>query len=197
MKALFAATAAIGLALTTTPALADHHMNGEMKMTAEQMEMYNGWTEGNRAMYDGWPDDAQTYYWTLDGEQQDIWWNNLNDEQRVRIVGMNAQQRTAAWTSINNQMNGNANAAASNASTTARANSPAMSGNVRFQSNAMIQNIPAAHNGEYPPCRGDMQDNCINPREAGLNYGNRPLNYWPGQPASEIDGPLPANRPGN
>jgi hypothetical protein len=31
-----------------------------------------------------------------------------------------------------------------------------------------------------------MQDSCVNPREAGLNYGNRPLNYWPGQPASEM-----------
>ena len=197
MKALLAATAAIGLALTASPALADHHMSGEMKMTAEQTAMYDGWSEANRTTYDAWPAEAQTYYWTLDSGQQDIWWNALNNDQRVRIVGMDPQQRMAAWTSISNQMNGNANAAASNASTTARANSTAMNGNVRFQSNAMVQNVPAAHNGEYPPCRGDMQDNCINPREAGLNYGNRPLDYWPGRPASEIDGPLPANRSGS
>lgn len=37
-----------------------------------------------------------------------------------------------------------------------------------------------------PICKGDVQDGCINPREAGLNYGNRPLNYWPGKPASSM-----------
>ena len=47
---------------------------------------------------------------------------------------------------------------------------------------------------EYPVCGGEVQDSCINPREAGLNYGNRPLEYWPGRPASEIEGDLPAER---
>ena len=37
----------------------------------------------------------------------------------------------------------------------------------------------------YPVCTSDASDGCINPREAGLNWGNRPLAYWPGQPASE------------
>lgn len=39
---------------------------------------------------------------------------------------------------------------------------------------------------EYQVCGGDMTDNCINPREAGLNFGNRALDYWPGKPASEM-----------
>tara|TARA_R110000850_G_scaffold127085_1_gene246018 strand:+ start:257 stop:547 length:291 start_codon:yes stop_codon:yes gene_type:complete len=39
---------------------------------------------------------------------------------------------------------------------------------------------------EYQVCGGDVTDNCINPREAGLNYGNRALDYWPGKPASEM-----------
>ena len=34
-------------------------------------------------------------------------------------------------------------------------------------------------------CTKDVLDSCINPREAGLNWGNRPLDYWPGKPASE------------
>jgi hypothetical protein len=34
-------------------------------------------------------------------------------------------------------------------------------------------------------CTKDVQDSCINPREAGLNWGNRPLDYWPGKPASD------------
>lgn len=194
MKALFAATAAIGLALSV-PAMAQ-----TVEITTEQQAMYDGWPAENQATYDAWPAEAQTYYWTLDDAQADVWWNMLNDEQRVRIVGMTPEQRMAAWTSINNQVNAATNATAgttgtANASTTAQATSPAMSGNIRFQRNEMVQAAPAPHTGEYPPCRGDMQDNCVNPREAGLNYGNRPLGYWPGQPASEIDGPIPANKP--
>lgn len=39
---------------------------------------------------------------------------------------------------------------------------------------------------KYPVCKGAVQDGCINPREAGLNWGNRPLDHWPGKPASEM-----------
>tara|TARA_R110000824_G_scaffold59928_8_gene160563 strand:- start:957 stop:1265 length:309 start_codon:yes stop_codon:yes gene_type:complete len=39
---------------------------------------------------------------------------------------------------------------------------------------------------EYKVCGGDVTDRCINPREAGLNDGNRALDYWPGKPASEM-----------
>jgi hypothetical protein len=37
----------------------------------------------------------------------------------------------------------------------------------------------------YAVCQGDQSDGCINPREAGLKFGNNPINYWPGKPASE------------
>ncbi|KLE32651.1 hypothetical protein AAW01_00915 [Aurantiacibacter gangjinensis] len=50
---------------------------------------------------------------------------------------------------------------------------------------------------EYAVCTQNEQDSCINPREAGLNFGNRALGYWPGRPASQIDGPLPAERSGS
>lgn len=40
----------------------------------------------------------------------------------------------------------------------------------------------------YAVCTRDKQDGCINPRDAGLRWGNRELGYWPGQPASEQDG---------
>ncbi|MFN2100390.1 hypothetical protein [Altererythrobacter sp. MF3-039] len=46
----------------------------------------------------------------------------------------------------------------------------------------------------YEVCTSDAQDGCINPREAGLKWGNTPLNYWPGKPASKIEGSLPANK---
>ncbi|MCJ2182598.1 hypothetical protein MTR62_07820 [Novosphingobium sp. 1949] len=38
----------------------------------------------------------------------------------------------------------------------------------------------------YDVCRGDRMDDCINPRAAGLNWGNRALETWPGEPASEM-----------
>ena len=67
---------------------------------------------------------------------------------------------------------------ASNTGTTASTNM----GNMRFVRNEVAQATPgaAAPKSEYPPCRGDMQDSCVNPREAGLNYGNRPLQQYPG-----------------
>ena len=38
----------------------------------------------------------------------------------------------------------------------------------------------------YDVCMNKEQDSCINPRAAGLKFGNRPLMYWPGQPASSM-----------
>lgn len=43
----------------------------------------------------------------------------------------------------------------------------------------------------YDVCDENSTDGCINPREAGLDFGGVPIDYWPGRPASEIDGPLP------
>ena len=177
-------------------------------LTAAQQTMYDGWPMDRRTMYDGWPADVQTYYWTLPADRQNAYWM-LNDEQRLQVYNLEPAQRTAAWTSIMAQVNGTEMPAA-NASTTGMANSSAStapnasttgtamaSTNARMNSGGMVQQVPAAQTGEYPPCRGDVQDSCVNPREAGLNYGNRPLDYWPGRPASEIDGPMPANRPSN
>ena len=55
---------------------------------------------------------------------------------------------------------------------------------VEAQGDASTQAIGAPP-ATYPLCRGNIQDECINPREAGKNFGNRPLKYWPGKPASE------------
>jgi hypothetical protein len=38
---------------------------------------------------------------------------------------------------------------------------------------------------EYKVCTPQAQDGCINPREAGLDFGSVPLDHWPGKPASE------------
>ena len=37
----------------------------------------------------------------------------------------------------------------------------------------------------YEVCRDGKTDGCINPRDAGLDFGNVPLDHWPGRPASE------------
>lgn len=39
---------------------------------------------------------------------------------------------------------------------------------------------------EYVVCTAMIMDSCINPRQAGLNFGNVPLDTWPGRPASEM-----------
>jgi len=38
----------------------------------------------------------------------------------------------------------------------------------------------------YDVCTPESQDGCINPREAGLNFGSTPLDHWPGAPASDL-----------
>lgn len=43
----------------------------------------------------------------------------------------------------------------------------------------------------YDVCTPENQDSCVNPREVGLDQGNRAIQYWPGKPASEIDEQLP------
>ena len=43
-------------------------------------------------------------------------------------------------------------------------------------------------------CTPERTDGCVNPAEIGLDQGNRPIDYWPGKPASEIDEPLPAEQ---
>lgn len=47
----------------------------------------------------------------------------------------------------------------------------------------------------YDVCMNGQTDGCINPRAAGLEWGTRELNYWPGKPASQIEEPLPYEKP--
>lgn len=37
---------------------------------------------------------------------------------------------------------------------------------------------------EYTLCTSDNSDGCINPREAGFNWGNHTAKSWPGRPIS-------------
>lgn len=47
----------------------------------------------------------------------------------------------------------------------------------------------------YPVCTPQVTDGCINPRAAGLNFGNVPLDHWPGAPASELTPAEKMNKP--
>lgn len=189
-------TAAAAIAMTSSAAYADHHAKGEgasYTLSADQQGAYDGWPVERRSTYDAWPPEVQEYYWTLTPEQNAGWWV-LDDNQRVRIYKMTPDQRAQAWTAVAAQM-GNANGTATPARSAA-----STAGGPRFVRSEVVQTTPArtpAADGELPICSQDAQDNCINAWEAGKRGPgvNRPLEYWPGRPASEIDEPLPATRP--
>ncbi len=47
----------------------------------------------------------------------------------------------------------------------------------------------------YKVCKAGQTDSCINPQDAGFDWGGKEIDYWPGKPASEIEGKLPENKP--
>lgn len=194
-KLMLAGAAALAFALPAAAQdMAVDASGNAYTMTTTQQSAYDAWPADRQTAYTAWPSTYQTYFWTLTPAQQTGWWA-LTDDQRTRVYAMTPEQRTAAWNSIGQQMAG---MPAANASTTAQTATTAAMGastaSPRFVSGEVTQTTPAAtNNGTYPPCRGTLQDSCVNPREAGLNYGNRPLNRWPGRPASEIPGPKQQN----
>jgi hypothetical protein len=171
-------------------------------MTDAQQTAYDAWPPERRTIYMAWPADYQTYFWTLTPTQQNGWWL-LTDDQRAKVHAMTPEQRVAAWTAIERQMAGapSANASATATAATTAAASASTSG-PRFVSNAVVQTTPAdaaPPTGDLPICSPNQQDNCINAWEAGKRGPGvaRPLNYWPGKPASEIPGKMPAEKPAN
>jgi hypothetical protein len=204
-KLILAGAAALALAVPAVAQDVAVDSNGNVYvMTSAQQTSYDAWPVAYQTAYKTWPNDYQsmfwtwpatyqTYFWTLTPEQQTGWWA-LTDAQRGQLYAMTPEQRATTWASIARQM---ASMPSANASTTAQvATTSAMTANTmgpNFVSNAVTQTTPAASDGNYPPCKGAVQDHCVNPREAGLNYGNRPLNRWPGKPASEIPGPKKQN----
>ena len=148
-------------------------------MTDAQEAMMMSWDEDKRIAYTQWPAAAQEYYWSLDGMQQEAWWL-MTDDQRTRVLAMTPQGREQAWTAIRAQMGGAMPANGANTATAARTSATApmattatpvrtttaAMGNVRYVSNATVQQIPPPHTGTYPLCNNGRTDNCINPREA-------------------------------
>lgn len=183
-------------------------------LTAEQRTAYDGWPADRRTAYDGWTGELQTYFWTLTPEQQSGWWV-LSDEQRGAVYAMTPEQRTTAWASIASQMSGQAPAASTEpapapSGTGMPAPPPpppaaapsalgaASPGGMQFVRKETAQAAPAGADpaalasGELPVCKKGQQDGCINSWEKNRT-GTRPLNKWPGQPASEMTGAKPQN----
>ncbi len=199
MRNMILASAA-ALAFTAAPAMADDHMDGDGYMwTDEQKVMYEGWPADRQSAYDAWPADVQEYYWTLTPAQTNGWWV-LTDAQRVRIYEMTPEARAQAWTQISSQMSATpATSTATTSSATTTSTSSATATQPRFVSRAVTAPMPAGYTAttsgtELPVCKPNQQDGCINSWEKNRT-GTRPLDYWPGRPASEIEGPIPAEDP--
>lgn len=136
---------------------------------ADYRTAYWAWPADYRTSYWGWPNNYQSYYWDLTDEQKTAWWA-LTDEQRGKVLAMTPEQQLAVWKSINEQI----------------AVKQAAETKTVMASNTTVEPAPEPRTDEYPICGGDIQDSCIQPRAAGKNYGNVPLDYWPGKPASEL-----------
>ncbi|WP_145916966.1 hypothetical protein [Erythrobacter sp. QSSC1-22B] len=151
-------------------------------MNTSQQQMFMEWSDDKRIAYTRWPTQLQQYYWSLTPQQQTGWWV-LTDDQRNRIYVAAPQQRTQAWAAIASQMAGAPASQAQNP-----VGGSMMANGIQWVSNPVVQRIPPPHQGEYPVCESDADDNCMNPWEAGLRGPNveRPLGYWPGKPASEM-----------
>jgi type II secretory pathway pseudopilin PulG len=154
-------------------------------MTPVQQSAYDTWPPDRQTMYTGWPDTYKTYYWTLTPSQQTGWWA-LTDEQRAKVYAMTPDMRTTTWASIEKQMMNTPSASAS-----MMAGASTAGATMQFVSNAMVQSVPTDAAPANPPiCKAGQQDNCINAWEAGKRGAgvNRPLDHWPGKPASEMPG---------
>lgn len=212
--ASLALAAPAGVAFAQDTTVATDAAGNVYVMTDAQKGMYATWPADRQTMYEAWPNTYKTYYWTLAPEQQTGWWV-LNDDQRARVYAMTPEQRTAAWASIATQMDASATAATDTSmsgdtsmdadtsmsadtsmATSAMPASTTSTGNMQFVRREMTQPVAAntdtaaLASGELPVCKPNQQDGCINGWEKNKT-GNKPLNYWPGKPASEIPGPKP------
>ena len=210
MKNILMAGAALMLGAAPLAATAQDMSSSDMmedsasyEMTAAQMASYEGWPANYRTMYDGWPMDRQTSYWLLpEAQQTDFWMLEpmeqqafwlLTTEQRNKLYAMNADQRGAAWdavtTQMRKQMQGNSASASNTMGNSTMSNSGSMASNngqVRYVKKEIVQGgARATQPADYPVCSATVTDSCINPYAAGQR-GPKPLDYWPGKPASEM-----------
>ncbi len=187
--------AATALSMVSVPAMADHHQGESAydmspqqqamydELDADQRALFDTYTPDQQTLYFGWNDALRGYYWSLNEQQQDAWWY-LDDEQRVTLFQMQApERREATWNAIIAQVD---ELEARDASSQQAYSASEDSRDMRFVSNAVVQDVPAPHQGEYPVCESDADDNCINAWAAGQRGPgvDPPLDYWPGESVS-------------
>lgn len=213
-----------GMAIAQETTVATDAAGNTYVLTAEQKVMYDGWPADRRISYDAWPDTYKTYYWTLTPDQQTGWWAlnaeqrgqvyAMTPEQRIAAwASITAQMSGAAPTTTGGSAAAADMATASDTTAADAAMSPdaatpmasahaamaTTAGNMQFVRREITQPVAASADaaalasGEVPVCKKGQQDGCINGWEKNKT-GNKPLNYWPGKPASEIPGPKPESR---
>ncbi|WP_179405785.1 hypothetical protein [Novosphingobium marinum] len=203
MKNILCASA-VALSMSMVPAIASAQSTvpgsvnsvddkrGDFEMDATQKADYDSWPDERRMDYDTWPSEYQVYYWDLDPNYRTGYWA-LTPEQRTQIYNMTEAQQQQAWNSVMTQMGAqSANAQAMNSGTmnsTQTATRTAAPSNVNYANNEMVQgnmSATAKQPSEYPICKSDSDDSCINAWAAGKRGPgvDKPLSYWPGKPAS-------------
>lgn len=143
-----------------------------IELTEAQQAEYAGWSSAQKDAFATWPTSYQTYFWNLTSVQQDAYWT-LPIERRAQIVALSPDEQAQAWSEIE-------------AKYVADSKAGTVEPVIFMRSSEMSQAAPAPQAGEYPICEEGVTDGCINPREAGRDFGNVPLDYWPGKPASEL-----------
>lgn len=193
MRSMFLTTAAAVLSLAVLPS-AGHAQDAPpppppaaappgpaSALTPEQQGEVDGWPADRKAAYEGWAAPMQQYFWSLGTAEREAWWV-LTEEQRTQVFQMAPAQREVAWASILEQVSGGP----------APAPAPGAPPPPPPPSADAAPPAPQAAK-DYPLCRGEVQDSCINPREAGENWGNVPLDELP--PDRDTGGPPPAATP--
>jgi len=167
--------------LGSTNSIAD-----KREYTADQQAVYDALEPEQRMDFDAWAyerqlvyfeqrDPVRVYYWTLEPDEQVMWWQ-LTPAERVAVAeAIEAQERQMLWDQYTTRY------AVAEPVATTQPSEP----QITYVSNEMAQPV-AKHSGEYPVCKSDADDACINAWEAGKRGAgvNKPLDNWPGEPAS-------------
>ena len=174
---------------------------------ADRRTAYDGWPYDVQEYYwtlepnqtEGWwmlNDEQRTRIYAMTPEQRTMAWQQISTQMNAM---QNSQGNSATSGSNNANMTNPGNSAMSgsnNASMTGNtARTTAASANSmqpRFVRSEVVQTTPGDQGpptGDLPICEDNAQDNCINAWEAGERGPGvtRPLDYWPGQPASQSD----------
>ena len=174
---------------------------------ADRRTAYDAWPGTYQTYYWSLTPEQQAGWWVLNDEQRGRVYA-MTPAQRTAAWASISQQMAAqstatpATTQGSGTMSGQTDMATTTTTTTTTtgtmqsdtgmaASSGAMSsGNIQFVRREMVQtaeanaDAAALASGDLPVCKKNQQDGCINSWEKNRT-GTRPLDRWPGRPASE------------